>query len=69
MEIQDPQSYAELGKKHAYRYVNYTQFLEGLVSGQSLGEMPDFLRKQKVKLEDPVVDPRETWKQWLKRQI
>jgi hypothetical protein len=37
MEIQDPQSYAELGKKHAYRYVNYTQFLEGLISGQSLG--------------------------------
>jgi hypothetical protein len=31
--------------------------------------MPDFLKKQKVKLEDPVVDPRETWKQWLKRQV
>lgn len=31
--------------------------------------MPNFLKKTKVKLEDPVCDPRETWKEWFKRQM
>jgi len=29
--LQDPEYYETNGKKYAYRYVNYTQFLEGLV--------------------------------------
>ena len=31
--------------------------------------MEDFLNREKKKLLDPVVDPRETWKQWVKRQL
>ena len=31
--------------------------------------MPNFLKKQKKKLADPVADPNETWKQWFKRQM
>ena len=31
--------------------------------------MPNFLKKEKNKLHDPVVDPNETWKQWFKRQM
>jgi hypothetical protein len=57
-EIQDPGYYEQAGKKYSYRYVNYQQFLEGLVLRKEPDEMPNFLKKQKVKLEDPVVDPR-----------
>lgn len=31
--------------------------------------MPNFLKKDKKKLIDPVADPRETWKQWFKRTM
>ncbi len=31
--------------------------------------MKNFLKKEKKVFEDPVPDPRETWKAWVKRQI
>ena len=31
--------------------------------------MPNFLKKQKKKLADPVVDPNEPWKVWFKRHM
>lgn len=31
--------------------------------------MPNFLKRQKKVYKDPVVDPRETWKEWTKRQL
>ena len=31
--------------------------------------MPDFLTKHKKVYEDPVIDPRESWKDWAKRQL
>jgi ankyrin repeat protein len=33
--IQDPQNYEALGKKYAYRYVNYQLMLEGIVIGKT----------------------------------
>lgn len=68
-EIQDPETYAQLSKKYAYRYVNYQVLLEGLVLNKDISEMPNFLKKEKKKFVDPVIYPRETWKQWLKRQL
>ena len=43
--IQDPEYYSTNGKKYSYRYVNYQQFLEGLVLDKDVSEMPNFLRK------------------------
>lgn len=31
--------------------------------------MRDYLTKPKKRFEDPVVDPREPWKQWIMRNI
>lgn len=31
--------------------------------------MPDFLKKEKKVYKDPVIDPRESWKEWTMRQI
>ena len=56
--IEDPLYYEAQAKKYSYRYVNYEQFLQGLVLGTDPNEMPNFLRKEKKKLVDPVVDPR-----------
>jgi hypothetical protein len=40
--------------------------LEKLIAVENV---PDFLRKYKKVYRDPVVDPRENWKEWTKRQI
>jgi len=29
----------------------------------------DYLTRPKIVLKDPVADPRETWKEWFKRQM
>ena len=29
----------------------------------------DFLTKEVIRLKDPVIDPRETWKQWFWRNM
>lgn len=33
------------------------------------GKVEDFLIKKTIKLIDPVPDPRESWKEWLTRNI
>ena len=43
--LQDPEYYEKNGKKYAYRYVNYTKFLEGLVLNKEPNEMPNYLKK------------------------
>jgi hypothetical protein len=44
-------------------------FLENLEKLIAVKNVPDFLRKYKKVYRDPVVDPRENWKEWTKRQI
>lgn len=68
-DIQDPPSYERLAKKYIYRYVNYQMFIEALIMDKEPEELGNYLKREKVKLVDPVVDPRETWKQWIKRTI
>lgn len=52
-----------------YRYVNYTIFIENLKKKIEVENVPDFLTKPKLVYKDPVVDPRETWKEWAHRQL
>ena len=68
MKIKDLRShgeYREIALQHKYRYVNYKIFLENLVDMIDPDNTRDFLTKEKKVYSDPVIDPRETWKQWL----
>ena len=52
-----------------YRYVNYEIFIENLKKGIDIENFPDFLVRPFKTYVDPVVDPRETWKEWIKRNM
>jgi hypothetical protein len=54
---------------YRYRYVNYKIFLECLVDMVDPDNTKDFLTKEKKVYEDPVIDPRESWGQWFKRNM
>jgi hypothetical protein len=54
---------------YRYRYVNYKVFLECLVDMVDPDNTKDFLTKEKKVYEDPVIDPRESWGQWFKRNM
>lgn len=43
--------------------------VENLAKRVEHDNVPDFLTKIKPIYEDPVVDPRETWKEWIWRNI
>ena len=58
-----------MGKQFHYRYVNYEVFIANLVNRVDPDNVPDFLSKVKPHYQDPVVDPRETWKQWFLRNL
>jgi hypothetical protein len=68
-DLKDSLDYEQLGKQFHYRYVNYKVFLEFLRRKVEEENVPDFLTKKKIQLEDPVVDPRESWKQWFWRNL
>jgi hypothetical protein len=63
------EEYEELGIQYNYRYVNYPMFLESLEKMIQVENVPNFLKRFKKVYRDPVVDPRETWKEWTKRQL
>lgn len=44
-------------------------FLDALKKKIQPENAPNFLAKQRKVLEDPIVDPRESWKDWLVRNI
>lgn len=44
-------------------------FLENLTKMIDPENVPNYLKKEKKIYKDPVTDPRETWKDWTKRQI
>lgn len=61
--------YKDLAKKYKYRYVNYAVFIDTLKRKINPENVPDFFTKQYKRLEDPIVDPRETWKAWILRNM
>ena len=61
--------YEDLGNNFYYRYVNYQVFLDHLIKQVDPDNVPDFLTKTRVVYNDPVIDPRETWGAWFKRQM
>ena len=67
--MRTPEEYEELGGQYHYRYVNYPMFLEFLEEKIEPENVPNFLKRQKKVYKDPVVDPRESWKEWTKRQL
>ncbi len=58
-----------MGLKFHYRYVNYKMMLENLDKMVEPEKVENFLVKKRVVLSDPVIDPRETWKQWFLRNL
>ena len=67
--LKPAEEYQSLGGKYKYRYVNYPLLLDSLAKKISPENTPDFLTKNQKILEDPVADPRETWKAWLLRNL
>lgn len=67
--LKPAEEYQSLGSKYKYRYVNYPLFLDSLAKKIDPDNTPNFLTKTQKRLEDPVVDPRETWKAWLLRNL
>ena len=68
-ELKETHAYQQMGKQFHYRYVNYEVFTANLVNRVDPDNVPDFLTKVKPHYQDPVVDPRETWKQWFLRNL
>lgn len=58
-----------MGTTYHYRYVNYAIFIDCLQKGFDPDNVPDFYKKEKKVFKDPVIDPRESWKDWAKRQM
>ena len=58
-----------MGLLYKYRYVNYKVFLEALVDMIDPENVRDFLKKDKKVYDDPVIDPRESWKKWFLRNL
>jgi hypothetical protein len=61
--------YFDMAETYKYRYVDFHIFLDNLEKGTNVENVPDFLTKPVKVYHDPVVDPRETWKQWTMRQL
>jgi hypothetical protein len=65
--LRSHQEYKEIAQEHKYRYVNYKVFIENLVDMVDPENTKDFLTKDKIVFSDPVIDPRESWPAWFKR--
>lgn len=68
-DLRNHSEYREIALQHKYRYVNYKVFLENLVDMIDPDNTRDFLTKEKKVYSDPVIDPRESWKQWFARNL
>jgi hypothetical protein len=68
-DLKDFLDYEQLGRQFNYRYVNYLVFLESLTKQIDPDNVPNFLTRPRRVFADPVIDPRETWRQWLWRQM
>ena len=68
-ELRNHTEYREMGLLYKYRYVNYKVFLEALLDMIDPQNVRDFLKKDKKVYDDPVIDPRESWKKWFLRNL
>jgi ankyrin repeat protein len=68
-ELRSPQEYQDLAGTYNGRYVDYEIFLENLQKKTPLENVPNFLTRPVRVYRDPVVDPRESWGQWMRRQL
>lgn len=57
-EIRTAEEYEILGEEYHYRYVDYKVFLDSLNFRVSPENVPNYLKKPRKILKDPVVDPR-----------
>lgn len=65
----NPFEYFSIAHKYKYRFVDYEIVVDGIMKGIPEDNIRDFLTKPKKKYEDPVVDPRESWKNWFIRNL
>lgn len=49
--------------------MNYAMFLEELEKNVEPEKTKNFLKKERIVLSDPVIDPRETWGEWICRNV
>lgn len=68
-DLRSHEEYEQLNEEYRYRYVNFPILLESLKAMIPEDNTPDYLTKPKIVLVDPVADPREGWKKWMKRQL
>lgn len=68
-ELREVTDYEELAKNYRCRYVNYSIFIENLQRKIEPENMPNYLKRPIKTFKDPVVDPRESWGRWFKRQM
>ena len=68
-KIKSPYEYFNLCYKYKYRWVDYEIVVDSLEKGIPRENVKEFLKKPKKKYVDPVVDPRETWKAWIVRNV
>jgi hypothetical protein len=64
-----PFEYYHIANKYKYRFVDFEIVLEALEKGVPLENVKDFMTRPKKKFNDPVVDPRESWREWALRNI
>ncbi|EAR88070.3 ankyrin repeat protein (macronuclear) [Tetrahymena thermophila SB210] len=68
--LQTPEVYQKGAEGKYLSYCNYEQFLDHLKARIPFESCPNFYqRPTKPELVDPVIDPRETWVQFIKRNI
>lgn len=68
-KLKNPYEYFNIAYKHKYRWVDYEIIVDGLEKGIPRENLRDFLKKPKKVYDDPVVDPRESWREWIFRNI
>jgi hypothetical protein len=67
--LKNPYEYFSISYKYKYRWLDYEIIVDGLEKGVPRESLADFTTKPKRKFADPVVDPREPWKEWIFRNL
>ena len=68
-KLKHPYEYFHIAYKHKYRWADYEIIVDGLEKGIPLKDLKDFVTKPKKRFDDPVVDPREPWREWVFRNL
>ena len=64
-----PYDYFHIADQYKYRYVDYEILVDALEKAIPEENLRDYLTKPKKKYNDPVVDPRESWREWMLRNL